>query len=145
MENMGLAWIIVMISCVVIEGITMGIATIWFAFGALIAFLAYSLGASLMVQVIVFLVVSIILLIFTRPIVTKYLKIGKTKTNAEGLIGERAKVISRINNLNNEGSVQVKGQIWSARSLYDDIEIEKDSIVYIKKIVGVKLIVSKDE
>ena len=123
----------------------MGIATIWFAFGSLIAFLAYSLGANLITQVTVFLIVSIILLIFTRPFVAKYLKIGKTKTNAEGLIGERAKVIARINNLNNEGSVQVKGQIWSARSLYDDIEIEKDAVVYIKKIVGVKLIVSKDE
>ncbi len=145
MENMGLAWIIVMISCIVIEGLTMGVATIWFAFGALIAFLTYSLGANLLVQVTAFFVVSIVLLIFTRPIVTKYLKIGKTKTNAEGLIGERAKVISRINNLNNEGSVQVKGQIWSARSLYDNLEIEKDAVVYIKKIVGVKLIVSKDE
>ena len=145
MENMGLAWIIVMIACLVIEGLTMGVATIWFAFGALIAFLAYSLGANLLVQVISFLVVSIILLIFTRPIVSKYLKIGNIKTNAEGLIGERAKVISRINNLNNEGSVQVKGQIWSARSLYDNMEIEKDAVVYIKNIVGVKLIVSKDE
>ena len=145
MQNMGLAWIIVMIACIVIEGLTMGVATIWFAFGALTAFLAYSLGANLFVQVVAFLIVSIVLLIFTRPIVTKYLKIGKTKTNAEGLIGERAKVISKINNLNNEGSVQVKGQIWSARSLYDNLEIEKDAVVYIKKIVGVKLIVSKDE
>ena len=129
MENMGLAWIIVIIACLVIEGLTMGLTTSWFAIGALIAFLAYNLGASLLVQIISFLVVSTILLIFTRPIVTKYLKIGKTKTNAEGLIGERAKVISRINNLNNEGSVQIKGQIWSARSLYDNMEIEKDAIV----------------
>jgi len=145
MENMGLAWIIVMISCMVIEGLTMGVTTVWFAFGAIIAFLAYSLGANLAIQITAFLVVSIVLLFFTRPIVTKYLKIGNTKTNAEGLIGERAKVISKINNLNNEGSVQIKGQIWSARSLYDIMEIEKDAVVYIKNIVGVKLIVSKDE
>ncbi len=145
MDNMGLAWIIVMIACIVIEGLTMGIATIWFAVGALVAAVAYSLGAGLAIQIVVFLVVSIILLIFTRPIVSKYLKIGKTRTNAEGLIGERAKVISKINNLNNEGSVQIKGQIWSARSLYEDLEIEKDAVVYIKRIEGVKLIVSKDE
>ncbi|QSX05064.1 NfeD family protein [Sedimentibacter sp. zth1] len=143
MENMGIAWVVVMVASLIIEGLTMGLVTMWFAFGALAAFITYSFGASLMVQIIVFLIVSIVLLIFTRPIAKKYLKIGKTKTNVESLIGEKAKVTSKINNLNYQGKAVIKGQEWTARSSYDNIEIEKDEIVCIKKIEGVKLIVEK--
>jgi membrane protein implicated in regulation of membrane protease activity len=145
MDNIGIAWIVVIVACIIIEGLTISLTTSWFAVGALVAFLLYSLGANLIVQFIVFFAVSIILLVFTRPIVTKYLKIGRVKTNVEGLIGERAKVISKINNLNNEGAVKVRGQIWSARTVYDNEEIETDTVVFIKNVVGVKLIVSKDE
>lgn len=145
MENMGIAWIIVIVACVIIEVMTVSLTTTWFAIGALAAFLCYSLGANIAIQFIVFFVVSIVLLIFTRPIFTKYLKVGKIRTNVESLIGEKAKVISKINNLNNEGTVKVRGQIWSARSENDDEEFEVDSIVHIKNVVGVKLIVSNEE
>lgn len=145
MENMGIAWIVVMVACIVIEILTVSLTTTWFAIGALAAFLFYSLGADIVIQFIVFFVVSIVLLIFTRPIFTKYLKVGKIRTNVESLIGEKAKVISKINNLNNDGTVKVRGQIWSARSENDEEEFEADTIVYIKNVVGVKLIVSKEE
>jgi membrane protein implicated in regulation of membrane protease activity len=145
MENMGIAWIIVIVACIIVEVLTVSLTTTWFAIGALAAFLCYSLGASIEIQFIVFFIVSIVLLIFTRPIFTKYLKVGKIRTNVEGLIGEKAKVISKINNLNNEGTVKVRGQIWSARSENDDVEFEVDSIVHIKNVVGVKLIVSNEE
>lgn len=145
MDNLGLAWIIVAIASIIIEGVTLGIATIWFAFGAIAAWISFKLGVSLFTQIVIFLVVSIILLVFTRPIVTKYLKIGKTKTNAESLIGQKAKVLTKISNINNEGTVQINGMVWSARSLYDSEEIQKESIVYVRDIKGVKLIVSKDE
>jgi len=61
------------------------------------------------------------------------------------LCQEKAKVVSKINNLNNDGTVKVRGQIWSARSENDDEEFEADTIVYIKNVVGVKLIVSREE
>lgn len=144
MENMGIAWIVVMVACIIIEGLTVSLTTTWFAIGALVAFLSYSLGANIAIQFIVFFVVSIVLLIFTRPIFTKYLKVGKIRTNVEGLIGEKAKVISKVNNLNNEGTVKVRGQIWSARSENDEEEFEVDTIVYIKNVIGVKLIISKE-
>lgn len=144
MENIGIAWIVVIVACIVIEGLTVNLTTIWFAIGALVSFLFYSLGASIVVQFIVFFIVSIVLLIFTRPIFTKYLKVGKIRTNVEGLIGEKAKVITKISNLDNNGTVKVRGQIWSARSENDDEELEVDSIVYIKNVVGVKLIVGKE-
>ena len=145
MENMGIAWIVVMVACIIIEILTVSLTTTWFAIGALAAFLFYSLGADIVIQFIVFFVVSIVLLIFTRPIFTKYLKVGKIRTNVESLIGEKAKVVSKINNLNNDGTVKVRGQIWSARSENDDEEFEADTIVYIKNVVGVKLIVSREE
>ena len=145
MENIGISWMIVIVACIIIEVMTVSLTTTWFAIGALAAFLCYSLGASLAVQFIVFFVVSILLLIFTRPIFTKYLKVGKIRTNVESLIGEKAKVISTINNLNNVGSVKVRGQIWSARSENDEEQFEVDAVVYIKNVVGVKLIVSKQE
>ncbi|HPY56897.1 MAG TPA: NfeD family protein, partial [Sedimentibacter sp.] len=88
------------------------------------------------------LLVSIVCLIFTRPIAMEKLKVGRVKTNAESLIGQYFKVESTIDNINNTGTVNVKGQMWAARSL-DDQVIEKDEIVIVKKIVGVKLIVEK--
>lgn len=144
MENMGLAWIIIIIACVIIEVLTVSLTTTWFAIGALVAFICNGLGADIVIQFIVFFAVSISLLIFTRPIFTKYLKIGKVRTNVESLIGEKAKVISKINNLNNQGEVKVRGQIWSARSENDELEINAEDIVYIKNVIGVKLIVGKE-
>lgn len=141
--NMGIAWVIVVIASLVIEGLTLGLVTTWFAFGALAALIVYFFGASLFVQIIVFLVVSIVLLIFTRPIAKKYLKIGVVKTNVESLIGQKAKVTSKINNLSSEGKAVINGQEWTARAVNENEIIDKDEIVLVKKIVGVKLIVEK--
>ncbi|HOK50054.1 MAG TPA: NfeD family protein, partial [Sedimentibacter sp.] len=75
-------------------------------------------------------------------IAMKKFKVGRFKTNAESLIGRSFKVESTIDNINNTGTVKVNGQIWSARSL-DDQVIEKDEIVVVRNIVGVKLIVER--
>lgn len=144
MDYIGWAWIFVIVACVIIEALTMGLTTIWFAIGALVAWLSNIVGLKLEIQIVVFLVVSILSLIVTRPIAIEKLKIGKTKTNADSLIGEKVKVETTINNINNEGSVIVKGQMWSARALNEEEIIEKDEIVYIKEIKGVRLIVDKN-
>ncbi len=142
MEYIGYAWLGTVVACVIIEAITVNLTTIWFAVGAIVAWLVYLTGLSLEVQIVVFLLVSIVCLIFTRPIAMEKLKVGRIKTNADSLIGQSFKVESRIDNINNTGTVNVKGQMWAARSV-DDQVIEKDEIVVIKKIVGVKLIVEK--
>lgn len=143
MDYIGWAWLLVIVACVIIEALTMGLTTIWFGVGAFVAWLSNIVGLKLEIQILIFLLVSILSLILTRPIAIEKLKIGKTKTNADSLIGEKVKVVSIINNINNEGSVKVKGQMWSARSLKEDEIIEKDEIVYIKDIKGVRLIVEK--
>lgn len=142
MEYIGWAWLIIIAACVIIEASTMGLTTIWFAIGALIAWFVHLTGAGLQVQIVVFLLVSIACLILTRPIAVKKLKVGKYKTNLDSLIGETAKVETTINNFNNEGYVKTRGQIWSARSADDEI-IEKDELVVVKEIKGVKLIVKR--
>lgn len=142
MEYIGWAWLIIIAACVIIEASTMGLTTIWFAIGALVAWFIYLTGASLQVQIVVFLLVSILCLVLTRPIAVKKLKVGRAKTNLDSLIGETAKVENTINNFNNEGYVKTRGQIWSARSEDDEV-IEKDELVVIKEIKGVKLIVKR--
>lgn len=138
----GLAWLGVIVVCVVIEASTMGLTTIWFAIGAVAAFIANAAGFELNVQIVIFLIIALLCLFVTRPIAVKKLRIGKTKTNIDSLIGETGKVYSTINNINNEGNVTIRGQIWSARSADGEV-IEKDELVSIKEISGVKLIVQR--
>ncbi len=142
MEYIGWSWLIIIAACVIIEASTMGLTTIWFAIGALVAWFIHLTGLGLHVQIVVFLIVSIACLVLTRPIAVKKLKVGKNKTNLDSLIGETAKVETTINNFNNVGYVNLRGQIWSARSIDDEV-IEKDEPVVVKEIKGVKLIVKR--
>ncbi len=142
MDFIGWAWLVVIAACVIIEASTLGLTTIWFAIGALVAWFVYLMNFDLHVQIVVFLIVSIASLILTRPIAVKKLQVGKARTNIDSLIGETAKVESTISNINGEGHVKLKGQIWSARSMDDDI-IEKDELVVVKEIVGTKVIVKR--
>lgn len=138
-------WLVLFVALLIIEIITMGLTTIWFAGGALAAFLAGFIGFGLAVQVIVFLAVSIILLVLTRPIAVKYFNQERQKTNAERLIGEKALVLEDIDTLKAVGKVEICGQEWSAKTDEPDGKIEKDTIVEVEGIQGVKLIVSKKE
>ena len=138
-------WLVILIVLLVIEVITLGLSTIWFAGGALVSFIAALAGAGVAVQVVLFLAVSIVLLLFTRPVVMKYLNKNKTATNADSLIGEQAIVTQTINNLMGRGEVQVRGMAWTARSGQENEVIEKDAVVRILRIDGVKLIVEKKE
>lgn len=135
-------WLIVAVVCGVIEAVTLGIATIWFAVGALIAWVFASFNAPLLVQVLVFLVSSSVLLYFTRPIAQKVLKLGHTKTNAETLKGKTGVAIKEIDNIQGTGQVKVSGQIWSAKT-FDDENITEGSIVEVLDIQGVKLVVTQ--
>lgn len=135
-------WLIVLAILIFIEIITLGLTTIWFAGGALIAFILSLFYDNLIVEIIVFIVVSILLLYFTRPIVLKYFNPKRVKTNYEGVIGKEAVVIITIDNFKAIGQVSVEGQEWSAKSLEGDV-IEEGSKVKIQGITGVRLIVSK--
>lgn len=125
---------------VIIEIATLGLTTIWFATGALVAGFLSLTGAGLLVQLIAFIIVAAILLFMTRPLATKYLNSQTKKTNADSLIGEICLVTSPINNLKAEGQAVVKGQEWTARSI-DGSLIPEGTEVRIVSISGVKLMV----
>ena len=96
-------------------------------------------------QIAVFVIVSIILLVLTRPYAVKYFNKDRVKTNAESLIGQYAVVVEDIDTLKAVGRVEVQGLEWAAKTDEPDGKIEKDSIVVIREIKGVTLIVSKKE
>lgn len=141
--NHAIIWLILFIVFVIVEIATMGLTTIWFAGGALFATVAALFHAPIYVQVTLFLVVSVILLIFTRPIAVKYFNKDRIKTNAEGLIGKQGIVISEIDNLEGIGQVTVNGQEWSARASDEGVKIPVGAVVEIVSISGVKLIVEE--
>jgi len=140
-ETYVMIWIVILVVLVLVELLTMGLTTIWFAGGSLVACIMALLGAPLWSQIVAALVVSIILLLTTRPIAVKYFNKDRVRTNAEGLIGHIAIVMSEIDNLQGIGLVNVGGQEWSARSSDDDVKIPSGSVVEILSISGVKLIV----
>ena len=136
-------WLIVFVACIAVEIATMGLTTIWFAGGSLIAAIASAVGAPIWLQVILFFAISLLLLYFTRPIAVKYFNKDRVKTNAESLIGQQAIVISEIDNLQGIGQVTVGGQEWSARSVNAEEKFAVGSVVIIRAISGVKLMVEE--
>ena len=135
-------WLILMVVFLIIEAITMGLTTIWFAAGAFIAMLLSLLGLQLWIQIAAFLIITILCLIFLYPFFRNKFRIGIEKTNFETVIGKNGIVIEAIDNMKSSGQVKVDGQIWSARSNAEEI-IEVGKKVLIEEVKGVKLIVKE--
>lgn len=141
--NWILFWVILLVVFVVIEVLTMGLTTIWFAGGALAAAVTAVFNLPSYVQIATFIVVSMVLVFFTRPIAVRYFNKDRVKTNAESMVGRKAIVTGAINNIKAEGQVTVSGMEWSARSVSDDVQIAEGAVVTIVAISGVKLIVEE--
>lgn len=133
-------WLFAVILFAVAEGITTQLISIWLAGGALAAFISSLAGTDFTFQVVIFIIVSSLLLILTKPIVRKILSHEPEKTNADSQIGKTTIVTQKIDNILETGEVKLNGIYWSARS-ENGLPIDKDSRVLVKKIDGVKLIV----
>jgi len=133
-------WLIVLVVAVVAEAISLGLTSVWFAFGALAAWLVSLVVDSFAIQITVFLVVSLALLIGIRPFAVKGLKIGRHRTNADALVGKEGLVLKPIEPLSATGQVKVGAQIWTAVSEDSLAEGEK---VIVLEIQGVKLVVKR--
>lgn len=138
-------WLVVFIVLVVFEAATMGLFTIWFAGGALVAFLVSLFVDMWAVQMIAFLIVSFLLLYFTRPVAMRKFNSKRLKTNVEDIAGREAKVTEIIDNYNGTGTAMLNGLEWSARSAEDAVVIPVGERVMVKEVRGVKLIVSPME
>jgi len=138
-------WLVLFIIFLIAEIGTMGLTTIWFAGGALVACIMAYFEISVIAQIFVFLLVSIGLLILTRPIAMKYFNQKRQKTNADRLIGQKAVVFEQIDTLRGVGKVKVNGMEWSAKTVDPNGVIESGAIVVIENIQGVKLVVKHEE
>lgn len=143
MNSMLIFWIGALVLLVVVEALTTQLVTIWFAVGAAGAIIANLLGAQYWVQWSVFIVLSVLSLIVTRPLVKKFTKRKVQPTNADRNIGAKAIVLEDIDNTAGTGAVNVRGIVWTARSVNGE-RIEKDANVVVKAIEGVKVLVQVD-
>ena len=138
-------WLAFVILFVIAEAMTVGLVSIWFAGGALVAMFAAMAGANLGWQMFVFLGISAGLLFATRPLAQKYINNKKEKTNYKSVIGEVSKVTETIDNYNQTGAAFADGKEWTARSTKDNVVIQKDTLVKVAAIEGVKLMVEPYE
>ena len=139
--NPAVLWLGLLIVFLVIEAITLGLTTIWFAGGTLVSFLTALFHAPVPVQIALFFVVSLILLFFTRPVAVRFMNQKTERTNVDSLLGEKALVTETIENLKGTGRVKVRGVDWTARTQQDGKVIAVDTVVTVRKVQGVKLIV----
>lgn len=144
MDN-AMVWLFAMIILILIEIVTVGLATIWFAVGALVATIVAMLGGGIMLQIAVFLLVSFGMLVFTRPWAMKYINKNRTKTNYEGIIGKVVRITQDVDNIAEKGCAVVNGQEWTVRSADEKSKIQAGSLAKVVDIKGVKLIVEKYE
>jgi len=140
-----IVWLIALAVFIIIEIITLGLATIWFACGALAAFLVSIVAPkNAAVQLTIFTVVSLASLLTVRPYVARKFNRNREKTNCDSLINQDAKVIETIDNRNQTGAVYINGLDWTARTVDDEV-IQVDEVVRVVEVKGVKLIVKRLE
>ncbi|GAU76179.1 NfeD family protein [Fusibacter sp. 3D3] len=134
-------WAVLIVVFTLIEAGTLGLTSIWFAVGSLAALITSAMGFNIVIQFVVFVIVAVVLLIYTRPIAKKVLKIGQNKTNIDAIIGETGYVTKAIK-MKETGLVKVNGQMWTAKCPEHE-EIDENEEVEVLAIEGVKLIVKK--
>ena len=138
-----IGWLVAFVILIGIEAATMALTTIWFAGGAVFAFFAAVLEFSVQTQLVVFLIVSFVLLLFTRPLAIRFVNRETVKTNVDGLIGRKAKVIKKIDNNEPSGAAVIDGQEWTARSADEAVTIPVGTHV-VRKKWGIKIIPHKN-
>jgi len=135
-------WTAVLVILCLIEANTANLITIWFAAGALVTLIVSSFGVSVLSQVSVFIISSVLFLLLTRPLVKKKLSVNTQKTNSDMVIGKTAIVRESITPEKFSGLVTVGGKMWSAVSA-DGSVIDEGEEVTVEAIEGVKLVVAK--
>ncbi len=140
-----ISWLVIMVILSVIEISTMGLVTIWFAIGAVVAFILALIGAPVLVQIIAFLVASILVLVLVRPIAKTHFNNKLKKTNIDAIVGRRLVAKTEIDNLKGTGKVDMDGSTWLAASTVDNIIIHEGETVKVTEVRGARLIVEREE
>ncbi len=140
MNLMNVVWIVAVIVFAVVEGMTEGLVSVWFAIGALAGLIASVMRYGALKQLAAFVVVSAIALAATRPLVKRYAAQGYTRTNADRVIGQLGRVTETVDG--ESGAVYADGKTWTARSS-DGAVLPMETQVRVDRIEGVKLYVTR--
>ena len=135
-------WIIVFAVMLIIEGLAPGLVSVWFAAGALVAFVLNLCGVDLIWQIIAFIFSSAGFVALIRPWAKRFIHDRKTATNADAFLRQEGIVIQDIDTIKGTGQVKIKGQVWTARSV-DNSSIPVGTLVRSVRIEGAKLIVEE--
>ena len=138
---MVIGWFIAFLVLLFIELMTVNLVTIWFAIGAVAAIITTIFTDSILIQSIVFIVVSVIALLITKPLIKKFKKFEVEPTNSDRVIGKVGEVTQKIGR-NKYGEVKVYGNTWTASSKQ---VINVGERVKVLSIDGVKLVVEKEK
>ena len=137
-------WLVLMVLFLLAEASTVTMVSLWFAAGALVAMVASLLGASVWLQVVLFLVVAAALLASLRNVVRKHFTPKLERTNVDAIVGSRGYVTADIDNISATGTVKLGAMEWTARSTPGTV-IPKGTLVKVDKIEGVKAFVTPVE
>ena len=143
MDWSAILWFALLILFLMVESSTVSVVSIWFAAGSLVALVAGLFGAEFWLEAVLFLGVSVLTLAALRPMLKKFITPKLVKTNVDAVIGKTGIVTAAIDNLQNVGTVKLDGMEWSARST-DGNPVEKDRVVKVDRIEGVKVFVSAE-
>ncbi|MBQ6106330.1 MAG: NfeD family protein [Lachnospiraceae bacterium] len=134
-------WLILFLVLLVVEAATLSLTTIWFAGGALVAFIVSMIFDNRVPEFIVFGAVSLALLFFVRPSALRRFNRRRTKTNVEAVIGKTVRVIEAVNNLADTGRVKLDGMEWAAVCVDDNMTLSVGEFAVVERVEGVKLVI----
>lgn len=132
-------WLLIAVVFMIIEALTLGIVSIWFALGAIVAMLFAFVVDSFFIQLVIFLASSLVLVATTRKIAVEKLKIGQHKTNIDELIGKECIVVKPMSMLET-GEIKLDGKIWRAVSESKQ-NYEVNDVTTVLRIEGVTIVV----
>ena len=135
-------WIVSAIVFIVVEAMTSGLVSIWFAAGSLAALVLAVIDAPLWSQLTVFLLVSLVCFLFIRKFAARHIGKKSTSTNMDRIIGKEVTVTETVNNKSQTGKAKINDIEWSIKSSNGDI-IEKGETATVEGIEGVCLLVKK--
>ncbi len=138
-------WLGITIVAAVVEAAVPALVSIWLVPGGLAALICALAGGAVWLQIALFLALSCLALVFTRPLAKHLQKPEPVGTNADRVLGAQGVVTEDIDNLLAQGRVSVLGNSWAARSARPQEKIPAGEQVTVERIEGVKLIVAPKE
>lgn len=138
---MAIVWLVAIVLAIIIEALTNQLVSIWFAVGGIVALIVSLFDVPLWLQCLLYVLVTAVTLLATRPLSRKLLHFKKENTNADRYIGKTGIILVEVNNSEGKGQVEVMGSVWAAHSETGG-KIPVGSSVLVKEITGVKLVVN---